>query len=458
VPSRARTNWPAFAASRGARVAILLLGALAAACGGSRPRDVVLIVTDTTRADRLSVYGHTRATSPRLEALARDGVVFERAWSTASWTLPAHASLLTGQFPTAHGAHMTPETDADSNGEHPAHLREEAVTLAELLRERGYRTAAFAGAGWLSPEFGLLQGYEVKDAENNRTLPAANITNRALRWLEGLADDEPMHLLVNYFDPHWPYEPEPPFDRHAKSSAHVAIPSLGELLGGKKTTPEQRARMLDLYDGEIEYMDAHIGRLLDGLRALGRYDDALIVVIADHGELFGEHGDIGHGAWLWEELVRVPLIVKYPGNRRAGEREQAVVSTVDVARWVADETGLELPRDASGVAIGERELALAEEFPSQLFVKLGGETMQRDLVAGVHWPWKLVASSEGQADLFRLEADPRESAPVADDAEREALRALISELRSTLVAPEVDRSRRMSPEAEARLRELGYVE
>ncbi|MCA9511160.1 MAG: sulfatase, partial [Myxococcales bacterium] len=439
--------------------ALALGGALAVACTDARPRrDVVVIVTDTTRADRLSVYGHARPTSPNLEALARDGVVFERAWSTASWTLPAHASLLTSQFPTAHGAHMTPDTDADSNGSNPAHLREEAVTLAELLRERGWRTAAFAGAGWLSPEFGLLQGYEVRDAENNRAIPAAAITSRALRWMATLERDEPLHLLVNYFDPHWPYEPQPPFDRYAKSGPDVAIPSLGELLAGAETTPAQQRRMLDLYDGEIEYMDRHIGRLLDGLRAAGRYEDAMIVVIADHGELFGEHGDIGHGAWLWEELVHVPLIVKYPGHRRAGERESAVVSTVDPMRWIADELGIALPADTSGVPVGARDLALAEEFPSQLFVKLGGERMQRDLVAGVRWPWKLIASSEGARSLFRIEDDPREASPLDDAAETAALDERIRALRSTLVAPEVDRSRRMSPEAEQRLRELGYVE
>ena len=441
-----------------ARLSILLC-LLAAHCAPSAPRtDVVIVVVDTTRADRLSVYGHDRPTSPHLEALARDGVVFERAWSTASWTLPSHASLLTGQYPTAHGAHMTPFTDSDSNGANPAHLREEAVTLAELLGARGYRTAAFAGAGWLSPEFGLLQGYEVRDAENNRTLPAAAITNRALRWLEGLHADEPMHLLVNYFDPHWPYDPKPPYDRYAKSGKRVKLPSLSELLNGVETTPAQRTRMLDLYDGEIEYMDHHIGRLLDGLRKSGRYEDAMIVVIADHGELFGEHGHIGHGAWLWEELVRVPLIVKYPGNRGAGTRETASVSTVDVLRWVGDELGLELPADVSGKPVGARELVLAEEFPSQLFLKMGGDELDRKLVAGVHWPWKWIAGADGEGSLFRIAEDPGEEQPVADDAVVADLRERVRGVQSELVAPEVDRTRRMSPEAEQQLRELGYIE
>ena len=432
---------------------------VASACARSeRPSDVVVIVLDTTRADRLSVYGHDRPVSPNLDAFARDSVVYERAWSTASWTLPSHASLLTGQYPTAHGAHITPFTDDDSNGKNPAHLRESAVTLAELLAERGYRTAAFAGAGWLSPEFGLLQGYEVRDAENNRTLPAKVISDRAISWLSSLDDDEPMHLLLNYFDPHWPYDPEPPFDRFAAGKEHIQIPTLGDLFSGATATSEQMDKMLDLYDGEIAYMDHHVGRVLDALRSSGRYEDALIVVIADHGELFGEHGDLGHGAWLWEELMRIPLIVHYPGGRDGGTRETAMVSTVDVLAWVGADLELALPDDIDGIAVGERSLVLAEEFPNRMFLKPSGGKMSRSLVAGIQWPWKLIAKKDKPAELFRIADDPREASVVDDDATAAALRASIRATQSALVAPEADRTRTMSPEAEQQLRELGYLE
>ena len=417
--------------------------------------DVVIIVIDTTRADRLGMYGHDRPTSPHLDRLAEESVVFERAWSTASWTLPSHASLLTGQYPTAHGARMSEFTDSDSNGANPAFLHQGATTLAELLTERGYRTAAYSGAGWLSPEFGLMQGYEVQDAENNRDIEAEVITDRALAWVDGLGDDEPMHLLVNYFDAHWPYTPVPPHDRFAKQWPNVRILSLGDIFAGKKPTPQQAEKMLALYDGEIEYMDLHIGRLLDGLRAAGRYDDTMFVVIADHGELFGEHGDLGHGAWLWEELLRIPLIVRYPGGRDGGKRETAMASTVDVLTWIAQEVGLELPDDVDGLAVGERNLVMAEEFPSALFKKQG---VDRDLVAGVQWPWKLIAASDGTHELFRIEQDPGELAAVEDEGRTGEIQSAIESVRSTLVEPELDRTRTMSPEAAERLRELGYIE
>ncbi len=430
-----------------------------AACAAPEPvPDVVVIVLDTTRADRLGMYGHTRPVSRNLDRFARDSVIYERAWSTSSWTLPAHASLLTGKYPTRHGAYITPLTDSDSTGDNPAHLRDEAVTLAELLRERGYRAAAFAGAGWLAPEFGLLQGYEIQDAVNHRTIPAEQISNRAIRWLASVPREQPVHLLVNYFDAHFPYDPKPPYDRYARDRPNVKIPDLGDIFGKAPPTAEQLAKMLDLYDGEIEYMDHHVGRLLEALRRAGRYEGALIVVVADHGDLFGEHGHSGHGAWLWEELVRIPLIVHYPRGRDAGERDESMVSIVDVLSWIGSELALELPLDVDGVAAGERELVLAQEFPNALFVKLGGDELDRNLVAGVQWPWKLIASSRGERLLYRLDADPRELESISHETASEQIRQALAALQASIRVPAPEDPRDMSPEAASQLRELGYIE
>jgi arylsulfatase A-like enzyme len=417
----------------------------------SRVPDVVIITLDTTRADRLGCYGGKRPISPNIDQLAREGVLFERAWTTASWTLPAHASLLTGQYPSAHGARITPFSDADSNGKNPARLRQSAVTLAELLAARGYRTAAFAGAGWLSPEFGLLQGYEVQDGENNRTLPADQITQRALHWLDRIPEDQPLHLLVNYFDPHWPFTPLPGYDRYARGREHIKLPRLGQSAISKA----QYAKMRDLYDGEIEFMDAHVGRLLDGLRERGRYEDAIIVVIADHGELIGEHGNLGHGAWLWEELMRVPLIVRYPAGRGGGERILHSVSIVDVLTWIGAELGLALPDNVDGLPVGERDVVLAEEFPNSIFRKAG---LDRDLVSGVRWPWKLISSNAGDRDLFRIDRDPSEQRAVDNEGVAVELERAIERIRSTLVLPPTVRGRDMSREAREQLKQLGYIE
>jgi arylsulfatase A-like enzyme len=436
---------------------LALLSLALSACEAATPRaiDVVVITLDTTRADRLSLYGNDRDVSPSLEQFARDSVVFRRAWSVASWTLPAHASLLTGRYPSAHGAHNSPEFAPDSLGENPAHLREEAITLAELLVERGYRTAAFAGAGWLAPEFGLLQGYEVQDAENFRTLPADAITNRAIKWLEGVPSDEPVHLLVNYFDPHDPYAPPPGYDVFNPQNRSVRLPSF---LSGLKPNAAQLARMLDLYDGEIRFMDQHLGRLFAALRENGRYDDALIIVTADHGELIGEHGLTGHGAWLWEELLRIPLVVHYPGGRGAGSESEELVSIVDLLPLIAKEVSLTLPDEVDGIALGERDFVLAEEFPNALFVKLGGPALDRDLFAGIRWPWKLIVSSRGDRSLYQLDGDfPELSSRDDGRVERDLARRIV-ETRAALERPAPAPGREMSPEAEQNLRELGYIE
>lgn len=420
--------------------------------------DVIVIVLDTTRLDRLGSYGNQRSLTPQIDEFAADSVVYERAWSTSSWTLPAHASLLTGRYVTAHGAHMTPATSADSNGPNPARLVDSAVTLAELLQPRGYRTAAFAGAGWLSPEFGLLQGYEIQDAVNNRTLPAREVSDRALHWLAGVREDEPVHMLVNYFDAHWPYEPAAPFDRHARNRPGVELPSLADVIGGIAPSEAQILLMRDRYDGEIEYVDQQVGRLLAGLRQLGRYRDAFIVILADHGELFGEHGEFGHGAWLYEELIRIPLIVHYPRARGRGTRVDAPVSIVDVLTWISQELELELPDQVDGLPVGARDFVLAEETPNHLFVKYRGEALNRNLVAGIRWPWKLVETSRGQRQLYRLDAQQLEQAVEADPRREAEIADAILATRSALVPPPPHPVREISSEALDQLRSLGYAE
>jgi arylsulfatase A-like enzyme len=431
-------------------------------CSAPRTRpDVVLIVMDTTRADHLSVYGYERKTTPNLERLAEQAVVYTHAWSTSSWTLPGHASLVTGRYVTAHGAHMRPDRGPDSLGENPPRLSDSVVTLAEVLSAAGYRTAAFAGAGWLAPEFGLLQGYAVQDADNLRTVPAEELTNRAIAWLEQVPHDEPVHLLLNYFDPHWPYKPPKGFDTFpgARDPVNPAWDWSPTHVRDEKETKSIVAR----YDGEILYTDYHIGRLLEGLRRLGRFEHSLIVVVADHGEGLGDHGLTGHGAWLYEPLLRIPFIVRWPGGRNGGARVEDPVSIVDVAPIVARETGITLPSDIDGVLPGERTLVVAEEMvfklPKDETRQDGGQRPpDRDLLAGIRWPFKLIVNMPGPKELFRLDTDPGEKQNLADgkteaDLEREVLNRV-----GALTGPEPEAPQPMSAQARERLKALGYIE
>ena len=449
---------------RTAALAIALLWQVACGSDAFKPRDVIVIVMDTTRADHLGVYGYSRDVSPRLDAFANDAEVYRNAWSPSSWTLPAHASLLTGRYPTAHGAHMRPDRDPDSLGKNPAYLSDQAITLAEMLKERDFHTAAYAGAGWLAPEFGLLQGYTVQDAQNLRDIQAQELTDRASAWIDTVPEGEPLHLLVNYFDPHGPYDPPEGYDTFPAAKKKIEKPILPTEVG--KLTPEEiverlseiRHIVVDRYDGEIMYMDNHIGRLLDKLRAVGRYDDALIVIVADHGEGFGEKGALGHGAWLYEPLIRIPFIIHRPGGRNGGTQVDHLVSLVDVLNIVAEETGLELPPHLDGLPVGARALVLAEEVPSALFKKQRS-SLDRDQLAGIRWPLKLIVNIPGPTELYRLDRDPGEKENLADGQAEIELRGLVASAFAALeVAPIPMATRPMSPESRERLKAQGYLE
>lgn len=421
----------------------------------ARP-DVVLITLDTTRADRLGAYGYPKATTPAIDAFAADALVFDRAWSTSSWTLPAHASMFTGLHPTSHGAHFARGTGTaelsralDPQPERlraliermrANALREAAVTLAELLRDAGYATAAFAGGPWLASEFGLLQGYDTRDADVKELhgRRAAELTDRAIAWLGTVEAGTPVHLLVNYFDPHAPYDP----------------PGDGRGAGAGTTKGDSVAK----YDREIRYMDRHVGRLLETLRDIGRFDDALILLVGDHGELLGEYGAYGHAESLYEELVRVPLIVRFPGGREAGGREAAPFSLVDLLPLVAAETGIPLPAAVEGVRRGTRRWALAELRSNVAISEETGKPLGRDLTALIRWPWKLVLSEPGGAELFHLERMPREMSQVDDELTSDELAALLVEIRSELRAPADSVPAEASAERVRQLQALGYVE
>jgi arylsulfatase len=303
------------------------LGQLAA---WSQP-SVVLVTLDTTRVDHLSCYGYERRTTPRLDALAARAVVFERAWSTSSWTLPAHASLFTGVYPSRHGADYDPRGGAVLGDviELPVaqlmragKLPDDAVTLAELLAERGYATGAFAAGPWLHRSFGLLQGFAHQDdaVHTFGGRPAAEITAAALSWLEGLPPGAPYFLFANYFDPHAPYEPVGRYAEFPRAAEPLAYDYEAVMRGTRALDVDARAVLRDRYDAEIRDMDGALGALLHAVQARPGGDRTLIVVTADHGEALGEEGRLGHGFWLSEELTRVPLIVRYPGDRDAGRR------------------------------------------------------------------------------------------------------------------------------------------
>src|SRR5262245_45775186 len=303
-------------------VALCLPPLLAASCSGSSaPRHIgaplVIVSIDTLRADHLPVYGYSAGVTPNLDRFRRDAILFENAVTHAPLTLPAHASLFTGRLPFEHGVRDNLGYRLDAAA-HP--------TLAARLRQRGYACGGFVSAHVLRGDTGIGHGFEVYDdriaaAVGSSALGSAQrggdeTLARALDWLAGRRD-QPFFLFFHTYEPHAPWQPPEP---HKSRHPHP-------------------------YDGEIARSDEIVGMLLDALRRQGLYDRAVVVVLSDHGEGLGEHGEEEHGVLLYRWAVHVPLLLKLPGSERAGTSSRAPVALVDLAPTLL--AVLDLPPDDS---------------------------------------------------------------------------------------------------------------
>ena len=437
---------------------------MAGAGCAARPRPgILLVVADTARADRFSTNGYGRPTTPAIEALGRDGAVYLRAYTPSPWTLPAHASLFTGLYPSAHGA--------DSGN-----LRLDASLpfLARRLRDAGYRTQAYVANPWVGKDHNFHEGFDAFDEVwrgvrgTEGDMGAAAVNEKVARWLEWRnGNDEararPFFIFVNYFEPHLPYNPpEPERGRFLRPGADPeAVARLRrfkhpdevrQILAAAGTGPTAGAGpaggllgagdfavLSDLYDGEIAYVDRRAGELAALLRSRGLLDDTIVAVTSDHGEMIGEHGLMDHKLDLFEPVLRIPLVLRYPPAVAPGQRIDAPVMLQDLyptllalagvptgppagpgAVWPAEARPLP---GASGLDPGPprgrtqddpliAEYALPVEFlPVMRELVPGFDTSrwERSLVAWQVRGRKLVWASDGRHRLYDLAADPRES-------------------------------------------------
>jgi arylsulfatase A-like enzyme len=333
-------------------------------------------------------------------------------------------------------------------------LDDRETTLAEILKLRGYATAAFAGGPWLHPTFGLLQGYDHRWFGSD-TLSGARadaVTNAAIEWIASVPADRPIHLLVNYFDPHRPYDPPPGYDSLPGAQERGSVSDADVIRLGEMPAPERR-RVTARYDGEIRFMDHHFGDLVDALQGASRFEDALIILVGDHGEAFGELGAIGHTYWLYEPILRVPLIVRSPRGRDGGSHDDRPVSVADLLPMIARTVSFELPEPIDGMRPGERKFVFAE------LQRSGTNTAyDRDLVAVIRWPWKLIASTDGREEILRLDGETLEERTPPPPGERDALRQALASLPSAREASGSVPAVEPPEEVRDQLRALGYIE
>jgi arylsulfatase A-like enzyme len=402
--------------------------------------DVIVVSLDTTRADHLSTYGYGRETSPSLTAFASDALLFEEARSTDGWTLPAHASMLTGLYPSRHGARAAggwlagQSIDGRRNVAFPLPPRQR--TLAEVLRDRGYHTGAFvANFSYLYRSFGLAQGFHVyADAPwlMLRVRSAAvrlaraihpgtwlrpyftghQINAHALAWLDSRPRDRPAFLFLNYMDAHPPFYAEAPYDHWAMALPEARTLQREDLYTHevRAYTSAQRDYIAATYDGQVAAGDAALGELLSQLRARGRYENALIIVVSDHGTLLGDHDQVGHiGRMLYEGLLHVPLVVKFPGADRPRGRIATPVQVVDVFATAGAVAGVPLAAEVQGQKLPEvTHPTLAEEDINAFLVARYGSFYDRAIRVLVEGDDKLITTSRGERLLFDVRRDPGE--------------------------------------------------
>lgn len=420
----------------------VLAGGLVGSCSpqdSTKKLNILVVSIDTLRADHLGCYGYARPTSPNIDAFAAKAAVFENAHSSASWTLPSFASLFTSLYSTSHGCW---KVDSRLESEHD--------TLAEHLRDAGWDTSLIVPHVFLSGQYGLQQGFVHIDdtlvrtaSESNKVISSPAMTEKSIAWLERKhqsPDDSPFFLWVHYFDPHDEYLP------HAGYSEQFGLQS-----------------DIDLYDGEIRWVDEHVARLLKRVDELYGLDQTVVAIVADHGEEFGEHGFQRHGYTLYQEAVRIPLIVHVPGH--AARRVSDLVSNIDFMPTLLEVAGVP-PR---GLQQGRSLMPL-----------LRGESLPpRGALSEVRWhddqdmrcwreeSWKLHEDrSHGKErdELYDLAADPRETTNLL--ATRQDALTVLRESLGHMLGTALQHAKRFPqprrytppPGDQARLSALGYAE
>ena len=436
-----------------------------APASAASPPDIVLVVIDTLRADRLGAYGADRPTSPQLDALAARGLRFERAYAHSGWTLPSMATLLTGRLPHEHGAGRSSE-DTTRFGRLPARV----PTLAEALAAAGYTTHAIVNNTFLAPEFGLHRGfgsYDYAGATNTRHRSAAESVERALAWLDG--GSRPAFLLLHVMEPHLDYAAPAPFaGRFAPEAADDdAGPSDAEVLGWLKDryAPVSEAHQTVVrarYDEEVLAADAAVGALVRGLEARDRLATTLLVVTSDHGEEHWDHGGFEHGHTLRSELTRVPLILAGPGV--APGVVSAVVSQRDLHFALRAVAGLEGAPEAVGEC-GPRDLfalARGEAPDAPRLVLLENTRVRGQRLGAVDARHHLEVEPAGRrAEVWRIDergADAEALTGEEADAAGRRLLERVARCRGGLEAVAIESPLTLDPALFEQLEALGYLE
>lgn len=462
--------------SRARRWRILLAAFVAAACGPAKPPNVLIVVVDTLRADRVGWYGGSRGLTPFLDSLAARGTVFWQAYAQSSWTSPSVASLLTSRYQAQHGVTVFESV-----------LGPEEVCLPEVLQAHGWTTGAFVANSILESRFGWGQGFDTWAIVTGdvplqpslmwmdpRSKPRARHVNQAaLAWLDAVRRERPARpvlLYLHYMEPHTPYAPSTEavdrvLRRHPDPErAREMIASLYRGIDPARWSrpdPASLAAIEDLYDSEVSDLDTSLRALFASLEERGFLRDAVVVVTADHGEEFREHGGMSHGSSLYEEIIRVPLLISSASDARSRAVREPV-GLVDVAPTVLQLAGLAAPDSFEGrslvhtaAPVGEM-VAYSEQADKPAWFA-PPHRHDRAVITGTR---KLIVTSGGGTETYDLARDPAERRrDLVAPSERHVLTLALTRARErALRNHSTARRATMDAETRARLRALGYAQ
>ncbi len=444
-------------------------------CKPSPPPNVLLVVVDTLRADRLGCYGSGAGLTPFLDELARRGTVFRNAYAPSSWTTPSIASLFTSRYPLEHRVNST-----------DALLDEREITLAERFLAAGYWTAAYEGNFSVSDKRGYGQGFKSWFAQTPGAgkPPGSRLRSRALSRAQatcGRGRRQSCLLYLQYMEPHAPYEP-PELAAAPTDPATLAAAAANAQLRANQgeVTDEQVKVLASLYDGEVAAVDAELRALFQGLEERGFLSDAVVVVTADHGEEFREHGWMSHGTGLNNEIVRVPLIIVAPGYEK-GRVVEENVSSLDVAPTLLDLAGLPPEPRFRGRSLAPlmgrswaaggsgwfasafgKQTGRGPDVVFELARTGGGFDLRRHTAGIVRGRLKLIETINNQTELYDLAADPGETTPNPPGlaAERSALATALQAATSAHAdaAASGDNKVQLDEKTKQHLRALGYAD
>lgn len=464
--------------------------------------NIVLIVMDTARAANMSLYGYKRQTTPRLQEFAHDAVVYQNAISSAPWTMPAHATLFTGLPTYLHFATFS------NNVEYPGvPLAEHFNTLAEILLNNKYETGAVtANTGPLSPVFGLNQGFKFfwwgrskpgilftysiiqgisiyfpcKFIDYIKAIcglsysnDSARINQVSLHWIKKHAQsNRPWFLFINYMEMHGTNYLPTLFSHMFPVPLQLYLPQTWprDLETGlpKRLDSKFLNEARDWYDNEMACLDNRIGRLLEKLKENMWYEDTLIVITSDHGELLGEHEEVYHGFWLYQELLHVPLIVKYPHEENGGQVNKKTVQNSDIFAEILEQAGVVLPLEIVGQPFAKADHPIfAEVDPNPGFAIKWPTRYKQNLQAiysKVFDHFKLIQSDNGKNEVYDISTDHGEKRKLIDShitktilAELENYLVTLNDLRVKLLKKQPSLKKNLDPESLNRLRALGYL-